>query len=560
MYFRKEDRLLFEAYKRRIVEAEEGTDDEVLDPQTYKSVKWILDRAKDYVKDKDLWFYLRVEELKITIVNDSSGITTMAVDDYGNMFISWKFVIYLCFPYNEAKGERVYKPEGMEEIAGVLAHEAYHTYSMHFYTLNGRDHRTWNIATDYIMNRDLIHSGFKLPSLGCIPVKKGDTYFIPEQRSQLTGEVMLKKTDITHSHRHPGRYMGEAELYDILWEAGKDDRELIEQLQKLQQEMDKHLTDEEKKKMAEQAGKVKPGQQGQGIPSAVPVNDPNYPGGREYGQPNNPGNKTRAEKEADMQAAANSADQKTTSQLGSGHGGPRGEIKVSKPKLDWRRILKDYLKPSRTKTSTSWAKGFQSRALTYRGIKPRKTTTVTKLENLIVAVDTSGSIGGSILNTFISEIYGIINSVPEIDLHILFWTTKVYKDFHIKKSKKGDFGSATETEVGEAAPKGGTSVTDESGNDYNFGNVKDLLQQVKTTSGGTHMSSVAEYCDSNNIKNIGALIYFTDGEVEDNPKVPKVSGGKPIIIVNSNKEDPRENPGQNLTSVGIVKVVEVEHS
>jgi predicted metal-dependent peptidase len=561
MYFGKEDRLLFEAYRKRILEQEEGIeDDEVLDPQTYKSVKWILDRAKDYVKDKDLWFYLRVEELKITIVNDSSGITTMAVDDYGNMYISWKFVIDLCFPYDEAKGERVYKPEGMEEIAGVLAHEAYHTYSMHFYTLNGRNHTIWNIATDYIMNRDLIHSGFKLPSLGCIPVKKGDAYFIPKVRSQLTGKVLLKDVDITHSYRHPGRFMGEAELYDILWDATKDDRELMEQLQKLQQELDKHLTDEQKKELAKRAGKGKPGQAGITIPSAVPTNDPNYPGGREYGQPNDPGNKTKAEKEADMQASANNADQKTTSQLGAGHGGPRGEIKVSKPKLDWRRILKDYLKPARIKTSTSWAKGFQTRALTHRGLKPRKITTVTKLENLIVAVDTSGSIGGSILNTFISEIYGIINAVPEIDLHILFWTTVVYKDFHIKKTKKGEFGSASETEVDEAAPKGGTSVTDEKGNEYKFGSVKDLLQQVKTTSGGTTMSSVADYCDSHNIKNIGALIYFTDGEVENNPKVPRVSGGKPIIIINSSKDDPRENPGQNLTSVGIVKVVEVEHS
>jgi len=557
MYFRKEDNSLFEAYKKRILEQEEENSDEVIDPQTWKSVKWILDRAKDYVKDKDLWFYLRVEELKITVVNDSSGITTMAVDDYGNMYISWKFVLDMCFPYNEKKEEREYRAEGMEEIAGVLAHEAYHTYSMHFYTQNGRNPTAWNVATDYIMNRDLIHSGFKLPSLGCIPVKKGDTYLIPELRSPISGKIVLKDVDITHSHRHPGKFMGEAELYDILWDAMKEDRELMEMLKKLQEQMDKHLTEEQKKQMAQQGGQGKPGQ-GKGIPSAVPANDPNYPGGREYGQPNNPGNKTKSEKEADMQAAANNADQKTTSQLGSGHGGPRGEIKISKPKLNWRALLKQYLKPSRTKTRTSYAKGLQVRALTHRGVKPRTVSEVTKLENIIVAVDTSGSIGGPVLNTFLSEINSIIENTNEIELHILFWHTDVYKDFFIKKTKKGSSAKATDTDVegSVAAP----SVTDESGKDYKFGNIKDLLQQIKTTSGGTELSSVADYCRDHNIKNIGALIIFTDGYVENNPRLPKVVGGRPIFIINSSKEDPRANPGENLISHGIVKVVEVEHT
>ena len=51
----------------------------------------------------------------------------------------------------------------LEEIMGVIAHEIFHVFLLHHTRFNYKNKEMWNKATDYVINYQLIQSGFKLP-------------------------------------------------------------------------------------------------------------------------------------------------------------------------------------------------------------------------------------------------------------------------------------------------------------------------------------------------------------------------------------------------------------
>jgi len=53
------------------------------------------------------------------------------------------------------------------ELAAVIAHEVMHCALLHIYRRNGRDMYTWNQATDYAINIELVKAGLRLPE-GCL--------------------------------------------------------------------------------------------------------------------------------------------------------------------------------------------------------------------------------------------------------------------------------------------------------------------------------------------------------------------------------------------------------
>lgn len=59
--------------------------------------------------------------------------------------------------------------EGVETIAGVLAHECLHITLKHMLRRGNRDARRWNIAADLYINGLLVSAGWELPSCGVFP-------------------------------------------------------------------------------------------------------------------------------------------------------------------------------------------------------------------------------------------------------------------------------------------------------------------------------------------------------------------------------------------------------
>jgi hypothetical protein len=175
MYFKKENQNLFDLYKTLILESEDAVvQGDSINPKVWAKLELKIQRCKYALMKKSIFIGNVLARLKVCF---STDIDTMAVDDYGNIYINPSYALNLT----------------EEQVVGVLAHEAMHVITLSFFRKRGRDHQLWNIATDYIMNMYLFADGFVMDEGGCDPVKKGDRWVIPE----LKGKKTIKDLDIT---------------------------------------------------------------------------------------------------------------------------------------------------------------------------------------------------------------------------------------------------------------------------------------------------------------------------------------------------------------------------
>ena len=159
---------------------------------------------------------------------------------------------------------------------------------------------------------------------------------------------------------------------------------------------------------------------------------------------------------------------------------PRQISDLLEPKVNWREVLRDFVtSASRGSEEYTWRR-FNKRLMANDIYMP-------SLENetvgeLIVAIDTSGSIGGAELTEFASELTSICESVSPARVRVLWWDTEVH---------------AMQTF------------------DDNYTNIASLLKPEG--GGGTHVSCVAEYINQHKLNAEGVLV-FTDGYVESDIK------------------------------------------
>lgn len=145
-------------------------------------------------------------------------------------------------------------------------------------------------------------------------------------------------------------------------------------------------------------------------------------------------------------------------------------------KIDWREALREFVtSASRGSDEYSWRR-FNKRMMANDMYMP-------SIENetvgeLIVAIDTSGSIGGVELTEFATELASICDSVSPSKVRVLWWDTEVH----------------------------GEQVFD-----GNYTNIADMLKPQG--GGGTHVSCVSDYIVKNKVSCEGVLV-FTDGYVE----------------------------------------------
>ena len=156
---------------------------------------------------------------------------------------------------------------------------------------------------------------------------------------------------------------------------------------------------------------------------------------------------------------------------------PRAIGELLEPKIDWRDALRDFV--------SSTMKGKDE--FTWRRMNKRQMANdlyMPSMENetigeVVVAIDTSGSIGGAELTEFASELASICDIAQPEAVRVLWWDTMVHGEQVFKQDQYGQIASLLK-------PLGG---------------------------GGTHVSSVAKYINEKKI-NAEAVIVFTDGYVE----------------------------------------------
>jgi len=157
---------------------------------------------------------------------------------------------------------------------------------------------------------------------------------------------------------------------------------------------------------------------------------------------------------------------------------PRAIEELLAPKIDWRHELRDFVTSS-TKGSEEFTwRRFNKRLMANDIYMPSLETD--NVGELIIAIDTSGSIGSLELTEFASELASICSVCSPSGVRVLWWDTEVHGEQKFEPSQ--------------------------------YENIAKLLKPLG--GGGTHVSSVSDYINKHKIVAEGVIV-FTDGYVEN---------------------------------------------
>lgn len=151
---------------------------------------------------------------------------------------------------------------------------------------------------------------------------------------------------------------------------------------------------------------------------------------------------------------------------------------ILEPKVNWREQLRDFVTATcKNKDKTSWKRPHK-RFIGHDIYMPSMIGE--SIGQVVVGIDTSGSIGDKELNEFLTEVVAICDDVSPSSIELLYWDTHV---------------AGHET--------------------YNQGDYHSLVQSTKPAGGGgTHVGCVNQYIKDKRIQP-EAIIILTDGYVED---------------------------------------------
>jgi predicted metal-dependent peptidase len=162
---------------------------------------------------------------------------------------------------------------------------------------------------------------------------------------------------------------------------------------------------------------------------------------------------------------------------GSGAGGMSRELgDLLNPQIDWREALREFVKSvCNAKDASSWRR--VNRRFLSEGIY-MPSLVGERVERLVIGVDTSGSVGGSELTLFLSEVKAIAEQVHPSNIDLIYWGS------HIAAHEE-----------------------------YDIADVPNIVSSTKPAcGGGTDPTCMSEYLTKNNI-NAECIVMLTDGHV-----------------------------------------------
>ena len=158
----------------------------------------------------------------------------------------------------------------------------------------------------------------------------------------------------------------------------------------------------------------------------------------------------------------------------TGSGGDRDLIELLKPQIDWRGVLREFVTTTCTGSDYSTWQRPNRRYVSAGVYMPSGISE--SIGELVVAIDTSGSIGQPELSRFLTEVKEICDTVHPDKVRLLYWDTEVCGDEKYEMHELDDLVTSTK-------PKGG---------------------------GGTMIECVPEYITKEGVKP-QACIVLTDG-------------------------------------------------
>ena len=134
-----------------------------------------------------------------------------------------------------------------------------------------------------------------------------------------------------------------------------------------------------------------------------------------------------------------------------GSGGDRDLEELLKPQVDWREVLREFITSTCTGSDYSTWRRPNRRYVATGHYLPSGITE--QVGELVIAIDTSGSIGSAELTRFLSEVKGICDTVHPERIRLLYWDTEVCADETYDTHELDNLASSTKPAGG-----GGTSV------------------------------------------------------------------------------------------------------
>jgi len=354
--------------------------------------------------------------------------------------------------------EMLYNPEFFESLTdvqklGVLKHEFYHLVFQHVTDRLPEEgmSKVWNVATDLAINSHLIG---ELPDGGCIPSIK-DTPF----------------------ENYPVGLSSEAYL--------------------------KMLKEDEQFKPKPEDGKGQPqegGEQGEGQGGGMPSTMDSHDDWHESAEGTDTGNVAKQRLKEILEQASKEANR--SNNWGTVSSEVRKQIqKFLNPTIDWKKMLRYFIKTSRKANKRSTI-----RRLNKRYPRIHSGTKVTRVANIAISIDQSGSVSDVMLASFFNELsnlaklatFTVIPFDTEVDESKVFvWKKGQNRDWErvlcggtcfdapTRYVNKGDFdGHIVLTDM--YAPKPIPSkcqrmwITDENGKAHTYFDTKEIVVAIKT--------------------------------------------------------------------------------
>jgi len=308
--------------------------------------------------------------MHLKFIEDKS-IPTMGVDRYGNLYYNPDFVDKLT----------------EETTKGVLCHEVMHCALEHFERGEKKNHQLFNIAGDTVINAILLADGIELPN-------NLDIIYPINNQVEILGVKIKNITDKTAEEIYDklrSRIMKELKGSTISFggyvekEAKRDSRT---------KGFDKHIYDkngEKEKGDSDAIGKDKKGVNWKKV----------------------------------LVDACSFARQRGTLPRGM----ERIVEKLLKTHIDWRGLLYKYI-TSQIPIDYTWSKP-SKRSFSLNTYLPAVTR---ETIDVVVAIDTSGSISQGELTQFISEISSIVNSFKNVDLTAIVCDAEVHGVYKLRNA------------------------------------------------------------------------------------------------------------------------------
>ena len=335
----------------------------------------------------------KLQKAKITVMRNPKFALLQGVMMVGRTHVREDIPTACTNGRDEMYGREFVKKLSDKELAFVIAHEAGHKMYRHLSTwkkLHEEDARLANCAMDYVIN------------LMLKDLDPSESVIAMPRYTEDTGHPKAKKGDYMGLVDEKYRGMNTKQVFDILKEEKEEDGGGGggDGFDEHDWEGAEGLTDEEKKELA-----------------------------REIDQ---------AIRQGLM------AHQKIA---GKGAGGMGRELEeLLEPKVDWREVLREFVKATcRNKDKSSWRR--VNRRMLSAGVY-MPSMIGERIGRIVIAVDTSGSIGVRELSDFLSEVKGIAEEVNPEKIDLIYWDSEVASH---EEYGDGDVSNIVST----TKPKGG---------------------------------------------------------------------------------------------------------